>query len=886
MSDDTTKPHLPSASGSGDTHQPTLGLRLPGIEGYQVIREISRGGQAVVYEAIQQSTSRKVAIKVLHGGGFTGPKERARFDREVQVLAALNHPNVVQVIDRGTTGDGSWYLVMPYIDGYPLDEWLLAYFQTNPSGPPPDDPAELLRLFLRICDAVNAAHLRGVVHRDLKPSNIRIDYNGEPHILDFGLARTGLPGMTDEDQPQRITITGTFLGSLPWASPEQAEGAVSQIDMRSDVYSLGVILYQMLTGKFPYEVVGNMRDVLNNIMTAAPTPPSSVPGTKPAKWTQQRRRWLCKHKRPINPVMDAIILKALSKRREERYQSAGDLAVDITNYLSGRPTIAAGEAPGKTWPKPVFATAMAALILVVATAVGYIRIAAMRSPGKSDKALVTASAGSWQTWKTVWEDPLTRLDSPKRFWLSRGQYTSPSAPMITGEGMRIHGAHTLTAAWIQQPVGDHYALSVDVRLGQQGRPLLWLNGPGYGNSAAVGDLLDVESQKITVSSESREIINLTMATPLEKGRWYHLEAIREGRQMQISLDGQKLGQWEGENVTTDQLHKFLALGDAGGFPDQATDYRNAVLRMPPSAADGLKTRSVERILDPPATLKPSVNGTLICDEDFSKGLGDNWKVLVHEWAVQAVPGGVLLSGVNSTPRVWRSLPLSGDFAIEWTVSYTDEGQLNFNAFLAAGPVADAEKDIFTGWTLMYPRGDGETIMMWYAGKPKDQSSYQHAVKVAQTGYYAPVGSRTYVLRLEKRGQTMRVFSNGGLLFQAEAPVNLTADQQWYAGFGGFYSTVIVHHIAAWQLPPMAPESRTAAEQLEDRLKALVKKAGGGARYEIGEHGSISVDLQNSPIDDLTPLSGLPLTSLRLQGTRVKDLSPLRGMPLTMLGVSP
>jgi serine/threonine protein kinase len=339
------------------------------IPRYQIVREINQGAQGVIYEAIQEATGRKVAVKVLRGGAFIGPKERARFETEVQVLAALSHPNIVQVIDRGTTPDGSYFLVMPYISGRPLDKWLQAYYQKYPDGPPLDDPSELLRLFLKICDAVNVAHLRGVVHRDLKPSNICMDESGEPHILDFGLARTAFTAMTDEQNPQPVTITGQFLGSLPWASPEQAEGAISKIDTRTDVYALGVILYQMLTGKFPYEVVGNMADVLKNIQKAQPPPPSSVLGTKVAT-KRKRRLWLGKHQRAINSTMDAIILKALAKERGERYQSAGDLARDLASYLSGRPTDAAGEPPRKALlqERPVLvglAIACVALVLAI-----------------------------------------------------------------------------------------------------------------------------------------------------------------------------------------------------------------------------------------------------------------------------------------------------------------------------------------------------------------------------------------------------------------------------------------------------------------------------------------------------------------------------------------
>ena len=143
---------------------------------------------------------------------------------------------------------------------------------------------------------MNAAHLRGVIHRDLKPGNIRVDADGEPHILDFGLAKVAMPETMDSSLPEVMTITGQFLGSLPWASPEQAEGRPEKIDVRTDVYSLGVILYHMLTGRFPYEVVGNMRDVLDNILKAEPAKPSTV-------------------RRQINDEVETIVLKCLAKER-------------------------------------------------------------------------------------------------------------------------------------------------------------------------------------------------------------------------------------------------------------------------------------------------------------------------------------------------------------------------------------------------------------------------------------------------------------------------------------------------------------------------------------------------------------------------------------------
>lgn len=291
-----------------DEKDSELTLLPDSFRGYEIVREIHRGGQGVVYEAIQKSTKRKVAIKVLREGPFSGPQDKARFEREVHILGALNHPNIVTIHDSGSEAD-HFYFVMDYISGQPLDVYMASGKRTI---------EETLRLFSKICDAVNAAHLQGVIHRDLKPGNIRIDAEGEPHVLDFGLAKVATGEMTGDSQPQVMTATGQFMGSLPWASPEQAEGVSSKVDVRTDVYSLGVVLYQMLTGKFPYEVIGNMRDVLDRIMKAEPVRPRTV-------------------RKQIDDEVETIVLKSLSKQRERRYQSVGELARDVRHYLAAEP---------------------------------------------------------------------------------------------------------------------------------------------------------------------------------------------------------------------------------------------------------------------------------------------------------------------------------------------------------------------------------------------------------------------------------------------------------------------------------------------------------------------------------------------------------------------
>ena len=282
-------------------------VRPDSFAGYDVLRELHRGGQGVVYQAIQKSTHRKVAIKVMREGPFASRAERARFDREIYILGQLNHPNIVAIHDSGEVA-GCHYFVMDYVRGQPLDVWMAGAAHSI---------EETLALFAKICNAVNAAHLRGITHRDLKPGNIRIEENSEPHVLDFGLAKVALAD-DSAGGATAMTMTGQFVGSLPWASPEQAEGVPGKIDIRTDVYSLGVILYQMLTGRFPYEVIGAMHDVLDRILHAEPNRPSAI--------------------RPqINDEVETIVLKCLAKERERRYQSAGELARDIGHYLADDP---------------------------------------------------------------------------------------------------------------------------------------------------------------------------------------------------------------------------------------------------------------------------------------------------------------------------------------------------------------------------------------------------------------------------------------------------------------------------------------------------------------------------------------------------------------------
>jgi serine/threonine protein kinase/WD40 repeat protein/tetratricopeptide (TPR) repeat protein len=295
-------------------------LAAPAIPGYEIVEEIGFGGTGVLYRARQIGTNRPVAIKVLSAGAYAAPAQRARFRAEAELIARLQHPNVVQIYEAGEE-HGCPYLVLEYMGGGSLRDRLHGVPQA------PRAAAQLLEVVSR---ALEAAHAAGIVHRDLTPGNIlfagqtpghegspTIDA-GQPKISDFGLAKLyGAPAETDS---ACRTMTGDVIGTPAYMSPEQAAGRTSAIGRATDIYSLGAILYELLTGRPPLRGVTPV-ETLQRVVASEPVPPSRLqPG--------------------LAPDLETICLKCLQKQPTQRYSSAAELAEDLRRYLAGEPILA------------------------------------------------------------------------------------------------------------------------------------------------------------------------------------------------------------------------------------------------------------------------------------------------------------------------------------------------------------------------------------------------------------------------------------------------------------------------------------------------------------------------------------------------------------------
>lgn len=290
---------------------------------YSLLHAVGHGGMGTVYlaERADDAYASRVAVKVIRSMAAR-PDTLRRFRAERQILADLNHPGIARLLDGGETEDGTPFLVMEYVDGVPIDQYCQERYTSL---------EERLRLFRKVCDAVQFAHTRLIVHRDLKPANVLVGEDGEPRLLDFGIAK--ILGEADAGADPGLTRTGLRPMTPRYASPEQVRGEA--VSTASDVYALGVLLYVVLTGQLPYRETKTPRELEDAILHEDPKPPSHA--VAQATTTSSGVSTTGRRSRRLGADVDTIVLKALNKDPERRYETVEQLADDLRRYLEGLP---------------------------------------------------------------------------------------------------------------------------------------------------------------------------------------------------------------------------------------------------------------------------------------------------------------------------------------------------------------------------------------------------------------------------------------------------------------------------------------------------------------------------------------------------------------------
>ncbi len=360
----------------------SLAGRLPDKIGpYKVLGVLGTGGMGVVYRAEQDQPRRPVALKIMRPGTVT-PECLLRFKLEAEALGRFQHDGIARIYEAGQIGDGDAtqpYFAMELIDGLPLT----VYADRNRL-----DISRRVGLMIQLCQSIQHAHYQGVVHRDLKPGNVLVDKEGRPKVLDFGVAR-----VTDSNTPPQPmqTAFGQVVGTVPYMSPEQAEGDSEQVDRRSDVYSLGVICYELLTGKLPHDLRGKTPLAAVRIIREQDPPPLSAVNSV------------------IGRDLNAIVMKALEKEKSRRYQTADAMAADLERYLDGKPIEArhAGVLDkswkfakrNKAWVIPasvLLAAIMAGIPLIIWAVLQSQENARLEANRFVQDALMAAQQGKWR----------------------------------------------------------------------------------------------------------------------------------------------------------------------------------------------------------------------------------------------------------------------------------------------------------------------------------------------------------------------------------------------------------------------------------------------------------------------------------------------------------
>jgi serine/threonine protein kinase/Tol biopolymer transport system component len=420
-------------------------LEQPGsqIGRYKLLSVLGEGGMGIVYLAEQQEPiRRKVALKVIKPG-MDSKAVIARFEAERQALALLEHPNIAHVHDAGTTETGRPYFVMEYVKGVPITEHCDRQKLTI---------KERLQLFLKVCEAVQHAHLNGIIHRDLKPSNVQVTIQGQqsiPKVIDFGVAKAINRVLTERTL---VTEQGQFVGTPEYMSPEQAEMTGQDVDTRSDIYLLGVLLYELLTGVLPFDPktlrekgFDHIRRIIREEEPKTPsTRLSTFSGEDSTKLAQLRRTDVRTLSRQLHGDLDWITLKAMEKDRTRRYQTAHAFAEDIQRHLNNEPVLAGP--PSNIYRLKKFflkhqtqaiGTAVAGIFIAVIAVISVMYIQAANRSKEAESLKDKSILSKVQEYRSEgqYKDALTQVEA-----IVDSKYVGPQARLLRAQiVLNLHG---------------------------------------------------------------------------------------------------------------------------------------------------------------------------------------------------------------------------------------------------------------------------------------------------------------------------------------------------------------------------------------------------------------------------------------------------------------